>query len=561
VKPGVKRILYFFIIIEIIISIFNFLIYFGGFDGDPLIHVSYAEMASRGHWFNFNLSEVSSGVTSFFWLFIGALGWLIEGIKGCLFVYDGLILISWLGGAGILGYLVYRWGGNSIFGVMAAVFYMGFPGIAANGLTGMENMTFAFFLYIFILIYSIHIEGKFFSRRWISSGIILGILLGLQILTRPEGVIVSIAFAGFEIWRIYTAKNYMQRKNILKHLLLISAVSCLIVFPMWGFHYIITGNLIPESGVARLMSARRMSTSIHLFGPIWLYTRTLIRMISYLPITIGLGLSVYILKRNFFVKAKKDNMIQKYPSLVFSVIVALLGILLYTFITGALHVNRYTIWIVGISTAVFFVLVAQFIQLLSEKKSKILMTAIMFGVIWMSMVHLGEGYIRFKRGDHIKLKDWNTIIHNVNNREKQTDDLINLLERHGYRHNERAIGVLLQEVQIRLCFDDRIKIFSRDGRTQVLDYNNDGCPDLRPVLKNLDVIIIMDNLNSGTIKGRIKDDEVLELAELYENENISETQEWKKIWYKSYPEILMYNSSDSSNKPFPILIRKFKKIS
>jgi len=542
-------------------SIFNFLIYFGGFDGDPLIHVSYAEMASRGHWFNFNLSEVSSGVTSFFWLFTGALGWLIEGIKGCLFVYDGLILISWLGGAGILGYLVYRWGGNSIFGVMAAVFYMGVPGIAANGLTGMENMTFAFFIYIFILIYSIHIEGKVISRRWVLSGIILGILLGLQILTRPEGVIVSIAFAGFEIWRIYTAKNYMQRKNILKHLLLISAVSCLIVFPVWGFHYIITGNLIPESGVARLMSARRMSTSIHLFGPIWLYTRTLIRLISYLPITLGLGLSAYMLRRNFFVKAKNDNVILRYPSLVFSIIVAFLGIFLYTFITGALHVNRYTIWIVGISTAVFFVLVAHFVKFLSEKKSKILLTAIMFGVIWLSMIHLGEGYIRFKRGDHIKLKDWNTIIHAVNNREKQTDDLINLLERHGYRHSEKSIGVLLQEVQIRLYFDDRIKIFSRDGRTQVLEYKNDGCPDLRPVLKNQDVIIIMDNLNGGTIKGCIKDEEVLELARLYENDDISETQEWKKIWYESYPKILMFNPSDSPNKPIPLLIRKFKKIS
>jgi hypothetical protein len=284
-------------------------------------------------------------------------------------------------------------------------------------------------------------------------------------------------------------------------------------------------------------------------------------MISFLPITIGLGLSVYILKRNFFVKAKKDNMIQQYPSLVFSVIVALLGIFLYTFITGALHVNRYTIWIVGISTAVFFVLVAHFIKLLSEKKSKILLTAIMFGVIWLSMVHIGEGYIRFKRGDHIKLKDWNTIIHAVNNREKQTDDLINLLERHGYRHSEKSIGVLLQEVQSRLFFDERIKIFSRDGRTQVLEYRNDGCPDLKPVLKNLDMIIIMDNLNSWTIKGCVKDKEVLELAELYENNDISETQDWKKIWYESYPKILMLNPSDFPNKPIPILIRKFKNIS
>ncbi len=542
-------------------SIFNFLIYFGSFDGDPLIHVSYAEMASRGHWFEFNISEVSSGVTSYFWLLIGNLGWVIGGIKGCLFVYSGLILISWLGGAGILGYLVFRWGGNPIFGVIAAVCYLGFPGIAANGLTGMENMTFAFFLYIFILIYSFHIEGKFVSKRWVLSGIILGMLLGLQILTRPEGVIVSIAFAGVEIWRICAAKNYMQRKNILKHLLLISAVSCLIVFPVWGFHYIITGNLIPESGVARLMSARRMSTSIHLFGPIWLYTRTLIRLISYLPITLGLGLSAYMLRRNFFIKAKNDNVILRYPSLVFSIIVAFLGIFLYTFITGALHVNRYTIWIVGISTAVFFVLVAHFVKFLSEKKSKILLTAIMFGVIWLSMVQLGEGYFRFKRGDHIKLKNWNTIIHAVNNREKQTDDLINFLERHGYRHSEKSIGVLLQEVQIRLYFDDRIKIFSRDGRTQVLEYKNDGCPDLRPVLKNQDVIIIMDNLNGGTITGCIKDEEVLELARLYENDDISETQEWKKIWYESYPKILLYNSSDSSNKPIPILIRKFKKIS
>ncbi len=81
----------------------NVYVYFGGFDGDPLIHMSFAENASRGRWFRFNPDEPVSGVTSFFWMFTGALGWSLAGIKGCLIIYDGLILLSLAGRGGLLG--------------------------------------------------------------------------------------------------------------------------------------------------------------------------------------------------------------------------------------------------------------------------------------------------------------------------------------------------------------------------------------------------------------------------------------------------------------------------
>ncbi len=553
-SPFIKKALFLFLLAEIILAVMNVYVYFGGFDGDPLIHISFAENASRGRWFRFNPDEPVSGVTSFFWMFAGALGWSLAGIKGCLIIYDGLILLSWLGGAVCLGYLVFRWGGNRIFGVLAGALYLGYPGIGANGLTGMENMTFAFFVYMFILAYVFFDEKRKHRARRKAFQVGLGVILALIVLTRPEGIVVVAVFAAVEIGLMLSPKNREDIGGRFQSLCFIGAVFALIVIPFGIFHYAVTHKIVPGSGVARLMHSRRLSTSIHLLGPLWFYPRTLARLIIYLPIAGGLGLAAWrLLLRRPSVPAG-HRWLPGCPSLHLSIWTAVIGIGFYSFVTGAVHTNRYTIWIVGLSTAIFFSIAGRI--LLNGEKAKLLPTLVLAGIFWMAIVSFGEGLFRLNRGDHKKLLRWEAVIETVKNREKQSDELIQTLEGEGCRIGSKKVGVLLQEIQARLAYDDRITIYSRDGRTQDLRYDRSGCPDLSPILKNPDLMVIMDDINGGTIQGCVKDEVGLKLAELYENPHILETDQWKKVWLRPSRKSGGQASATPASSSFPILIRK-----
>ena len=326
--------------------------YFGKFDGDPLIHVRYAEMGSRGAWFQFNAAEVTSGVTSFLWMFFGSAGWRVGGIKGCLFLYDFIIILSWVGGAVILGFLVHRWCSSFRISLLASVVFLGYPGIAANGLTGMENMTFAFLVFVFVFLYCLRSDRGYASEKiWV---ILLGFVLGLQILTRPEGIVIALGYAFFELIRFFKEKNRKIRKRILIDLLVVALLSSAIVIPAWGFHFAVTGKVVPGSGIARLMSARRMATAVHVAGPIWVYLRTLIRLATFFPLLMGLGWGLFPRKFDS-APSRQSKKIHSADSIKLSLLIVFSGIIFYTLITGALHVNRYTIWIFGLATAVFFV--------------------------------------------------------------------------------------------------------------------------------------------------------------------------------------------------------------
>ncbi len=554
-----KRLLYFIIFFELVIFLFNLLTYFGGFTGDPLIHARFAEMATQGLWFRFNAAEISSGVTSFLWMLLGTSGWLIGGIKGCLQIYKGVILISWLGSAGLLGMLVYRWSKIKVYAVLTSAVFLGYPGIALNGLTGMENMTFFFFVVLFLLVYSKYADNDQKSSGKSLLAIFLGIILGLQIITRPEGVVIALGFFVIEIWRMFNTKYPREQQSILKNFFLVVACSFLIVIPVYGFHFFMTGNLIPGSGVARMMGARRLMTSFHIFGPIWLYTRTLIRLVSYLPLFLTLGTTAHFMfRRNKNSNVQGNILISQNPSLRLAFFIAVLGIGLYTFVTGALHVNRYTIWIIGILTAIFIATLSKIFQTYSNNKSKLLISGILAGIIWIFAAQIGEGIFRYLRQDYIKLADVKSVVHAVDNRREQTNNLLSQISNNSDFFHEEPVGILLQEVQIRLFFDERINIFSRDGIISHLDFKEGGCPDYSTLLNNSKINIIMDNLNEGTTKGCIDDKEIFDLVRLYNSNQSIETENWKRIWYEDYLKIVFWYQLKQDENKMPILIRKSK---
>ena len=548
-QKQIRPVILIVICLALIVSISNLILYFGVFDGDPLIHVAYAEHASQGEWFRFNPTEISSGVTSYLWMFVGALGWKLGGVTGCLFVYDALILLSWLGCAFLLYRMTIQWGGKSLFGLLAAALFLGFPGIGATGLTGMENMTFSFLFFLFI--YAFHrftSEGK--EARSLFSGVILGILLGLQILIRPEGYVIAVVYAGFEMWTFWKASGGAERKEVFFRLFWTAVLALIVVSPVWVLHYNITGFLFPESGVARLMSARRAPTAIHLFGPIWLYSRTLARLVIYFPIS---SVLLYVAYRFLFRRGERGSQEGFLPingSLKLAVFSIGAGLLLYSFGTGALHVNRYTIWILGITTSLF----AVFLNRLLDSQGKRFRTAALAAVLVSIVIISSEAYFRFQRGDHLKLQGWDKIQSAVEGRQRQTDNLLALLAINGVDTERRPLGILIQEVQIRLCYDQRIKIVSRDGRTSDLNYTSSGCPHLRPLIESEEVQVIMDNINGGTLLGCLEDEWLLGLSRLYSKNDIHETEHWKKVFYDDFPDMMRW--SDQQKRAVPLLFKK-----
>ena len=97
-------------------------------------------------------------------------------------------------------------------------------------LSGMETMLFLALGILALLCYR--------EERWAW----LGIVLGLLVITRLEGIILAFVIAGFDIWR---------RRAIRSGLLVAGAVTGLICFPWILYLWQRTGHFLPTSGIGR----------------------------------------------------------------------------------------------------------------------------------------------------------------------------------------------------------------------------------------------------------------------------------------------------------------------
>ena len=195
--------------------------------------------------------------------------------------------------------------------------------------------------------------------------------------------------------------------------------------------------------------------------------------------------------------------------------------------------------------------------MLTKNRSKILKIGILSALIGLSAVQLGESLYRYKRQDYVKLADIKSIVQAYNNRKAITSNLLGQLSAYCDTSMDEPVGILLQEVQVRLFYDERIHIISTDGIVSKNDFKKDGCPDFLSLLKNGNVDVIMHNPSLGTTKGCTEDKEISDMVQLFQNREISEIEYWKKILYVDYPEVVF--TWYSRDNKMPILIRKSKR--
>ena len=195
---------------------------------DTYIHFVYADnLISYGQLFFSDVNEKGVGATSPLWVFllaglklVGIPLWLSAKVLGVI----GLITVT--GGVYVLFHPVWK----SPFLFLAVILLSISGNLIWFSLSGMETMLFLSIGILALLAYH--------QEKWIW----FGILIGLMILTRPEGVIFVAAVLFVDWW----AHRYFRRE-LLVALLIGGAIAA----PWFIYLYFRTGHLLPTSAIGK----------------------------------------------------------------------------------------------------------------------------------------------------------------------------------------------------------------------------------------------------------------------------------------------------------------------
>ncbi|HXD09588.1 MAG TPA: hypothetical protein VN653_05965 [Anaerolineales bacterium] len=198
---------------------------------DTYIHFVYADnLITHGKLFFSDANETGVGSTSLLWVFLLAglkllgipffISAKIMGSLGLMVVTAGfyaLLRPAWKSPFLLLGILLISISGNLIW----------------ISLSGMETMLF-FALGILALLAYQH-------KKWKS----LGILLGLMILARPEGLILFAVLMVVDMW---------INRGLRRELVMVGLLCAVISAPWFIYLYLRTGYLLPSSAIGKQLT-------------------------------------------------------------------------------------------------------------------------------------------------------------------------------------------------------------------------------------------------------------------------------------------------------------------
>ena len=405
----------------------------GRFSGDAMIHLGIAERAASGRWFEFNPGEVTSATTSPAWTALEAALLALGGYPLTLAVVSFLTLAALAGAALLVRRLALRLGATGPAASLGGLLFASLPGVASNAPLGMESGAFACASLAFLL--AVTTPGRLGRPLHAAA---LGALLGLCVLLRPEGVLLSVAAA------VALASSGSRRRAGAAALAL---AAVLVVAPALYAHWRITGRLLPGSGLSRVMAARRDPASIHLAGPLWLYLAAPARLLVQLP-----------LAWLAFEGARPAGPSPSTRRALLATLAA--GFALYTLITGAAHVARLTVWLWALLSA-----------LAAAGLSRRLARGV--GGRWLAVAcaaHLtvagAETVARWRSVSQGSGGfDRATLLRATDGRRARTDRVLRALCRGGCCREGVVPAVAAVEVQRRITLDARVSVASLDGVT------------------------------------------------------------------------------------------------
>jgi hypothetical protein len=353
---------------------------------------------------------------------------------------------------------------------MAAVVTLSLPGSIQNSLLGMENVVFAACVLTWMYGLRLLETGRVTSHLF---AILFGLALGFGAVLRPESVIVVPAVA-IGIWVAAERQLEAPFSKILAGAAAatVAGLSVLILF------YLETGRLIPNSGISRMMVARRSWASLNL-GGVWIYGATFLRVAAYAPIAIAAVLGIYSWNR-------KQDMGVTVPAIGFS---ALAGLGLYTFVTGAHHTGRYLIWIFPLLT----ILAAIGVQHeLVDRKFPQKWTVLAFGLAWLVTMLGVETWVRIRYvtgGKSIA-----TIQDRYETRTSRTNRLLETICSGNCCRSSERPELARVEVHNIFYFDRRVEMAAVDGVVAgpggtPLEYDKNGCSNAGKRIKQTKEVV------------------------------------------------------------------------
>jgi hypothetical protein len=296
--------------------------------GDAIIHFVYALNAASGRWFQYNPGELSAGSTSVFYTtalvpLVRALGLAGALYAVCTACIAAVALILWL-----LVRTTRRLTGSVAWAACAALTVALNPGLAYNAPQGIEAPFFALAVAALLL----RDPAWAWRRRLDGASFRIALVAALVAALRPEGVIVlGAALATLTLER----QPDGRRAGLTPPLVLAGAAgaAALALSALWLRHW--TGIFFPASAASRVMMARR--EGLHL-GGLWVYPSFPVRLAAYAPLAVGPLAAAWLLRR------ASGRTAEVYLARVATAVLAA-SFVLYTFVTGAVHVARYTMFL------------------------------------------------------------------------------------------------------------------------------------------------------------------------------------------------------------------------
>ena len=195
---------------------------------DTYIHFVYADnLVSHGKLFFSNVDEKGVGATSPLWVFLLA-GFKLLGIP----LLVSAKALGMIGLATVIGgiYSLFRPVWKSPFLLLAVILLSISGNLIWFSLSGMETMLFLALGILSLIAYR--------EQKWY----FFGLLLGLLILVRPEGVILAAAAALIDFW----AHRYIRRE------LMIALLICFFISVPWFIYlYWRTEHIMPTSAIGK----------------------------------------------------------------------------------------------------------------------------------------------------------------------------------------------------------------------------------------------------------------------------------------------------------------------
>jgi len=438
-------------------------VYVGNFAGDSQVHLIYGENASRGDFFEFNPGEKSSGVSSPGYMLLVASFFKVAPAPWVPVIVKVINIMFWYGLLAVVFLVARRISDSTVWSGIATAAVGLMPGSVYNSTIGMENGIFGFVVVLWVYL---AMRAQWFVAEKVDHysarhELLLGFVAGIACFVRPEGFIVAAIALAYRALRS-TETRQMFIDTIGRSVVFLLPFSLMAV-SLGYFHHAQTGEILPTSGVSRILMSNISGDSL-MVGPIFISLKFTIRLLQYFPITLlaVIGTWLLVTKRSAVSKGHREV-------LGFLVLLFAAAYVFYSAVVGSVHLARYIIFVMPGLVLVAMVgskWLWEVINEIATTSRRMVLKATMLGLlVVLGSVFIIETDLRLGLDSDSSL--WKTV-----KASSERQDLSEAMISRIGTASEMPISIALQEVQIRYWLDDRFLVRSLDGRVDsvLLDY-------------------------------------------------------------------------------------------